>query len=331
MTNMLLKNFMDSCTVASILQTGSAAYIPVAIHEDSTVEEALKMLSDNHILSMPVYRHLANPEYYAVIDMLTIMRYILEVYTEEHIIENHGKLYHWSSWCTDITTLTKNGKEFCSCPVRTLLDRYDSSKFCPVPPTGNGVQILEVLSTGVHRCPVIDEKKSLAGILSQSTVNEYIARNISCLGEHLANRPVAEFGLTDRGNVVSITPDAFAIHAVHLMTTHNVSAVAVVQDHQLIGTVSSTDLEGISQTHLGLLLCPVVDFLKRQQELLGQKPASVSLPPLTITPQTTIETAILKMAVTKVHRLWVVNEHGAPVDVVSLTDLLRVLLENVQG
>jgi len=51
----------------------------------------------------------------------------------------------------------------------------------------------------------------------------------------------------------------------------------------------------------------------------------LAIPPLSAKPKTTIETVIFKLAATRVHRLWVVDEYGRPTGVISLTDVSELL------
>jgi CBS-domain-containing membrane protein len=59
---------------------------------------------------------------------------------------------------------------------------------------------------------------------------------------------------------------------------------------------------------------------KRVADLKHQR-----IPPKTCTMQSTLETVVLKMAATHVHRIWIVDEHQHPIGLVSTTDLMNAL------
>jgi len=82
----------------------------------------------------------------------------------------------------------------------------------------------------------------------------------------------------------------------------------------LVGNFSASDLRGIGHTDLQQLLRPLTNFLS----IYNVK----SLYPLTCKPTDTLEYVILKLAGTRVHRLWVVDNEKNLLGVVSITDVM---------
>lgn len=60
-------------------------------------------------------------------------------------------------------------------------------------------------------------------------------------------------------------------------------------------------------------------------DFLSQHAKRTYIPPLTVTAQTTMETVILKLAATKTHRVWIVDDYDRPKGVISLTDVMKLL------
>ena len=72
----------------------------------------------------------------------------------------------------------------------------------------------------------------------------------------------------------------------------------------------------MTQENFNDLLLPVVEFLKKTKRLHA---------PIVVRAETSFETIVLKLAVTKVHRVWVVDDYERPIGIVSLTDVMRLL------
>ena len=116
-----------------------------------------------------------------------------------------------------------------------------------------------------------------------------------------------------------VNPEVRAIHAFYQMWFHKVSGVAVVDGNgALLANLSVTDLKGLSQENFPSLLDPVLEFNDKQ--VVYKK-----ITPLTVTPDTTFETVVLKIAATGVHRLWIVDKEKKPAGIISLTDVMNLL------
>jgi len=99
------------------------------------------------------------------------------------------------------------------------------------------------------------------------------------------------------------------------MRLSQVNALAVVDEHgKLVGTLSGSDLRGMSHDKIATVLLPVMEFLKAQHQE-GLKS------PVTCSKSDTVVSVVKKMLDHKVHRVWLQNEAGEPTGVISLSDL----------
>jgi CBS domain-containing protein len=114
---------------------------------------------------------------------------------------------------------------------------------------------------------------------------------------------------------VVIDPDASVHDAEVLLKSYRISGLPVTVDGVVVGVISQTDL-----------------LNARSSELIGANWDRVKVrhlmtrPAVTVHLATTITRAARLMLDEHIHRVVVVDEEGAPVGVLTASDLLRVLL-----
>lgn len=119
---------------------------------------------------------------------------------------------------------------------------------------------------------------------------------------------------------VVIGPDATVHEAELMLKSYRISGLPVTADGAVVGVISQTDL-----------------LNARSSELIGANWERVkvrhlmSRPAVTVHLGTTITRAARLMLAQHIHRLVVVDEEGAPVGVLTSTDLLRALLPEEDG
>jgi CBS domain-containing protein len=124
------------------------------------------------------------------------------------------------------------------------------------------------------------------------------------------------------GNLMTIDPivvhpEAMASEAERLLKTYRVSGLPVVDEGEVIGVISQSDL---MVAHSSGMIGANWDRL-RVRHLM-------SAPAVTVHADATIAGAAREMLARHIHRLVVVDDDGAPVGVVTPLDLLRSLLED---
>jgi len=93
----------------------------------------------------------------------------------------------------------------------------------------------------------------------------------------------------------------------------------VDDEGKLLGNISATDLRviGYDGNFLSLLLCPLDHFC-------SFIPKNTTIPgPICVSPVNTLEEVLLKITLTRVHRVFVVDEQKL-IGVISLQDILEV-------
>jgi len=289
----------------------------VVVDEDTSIEETLKILAMNNILSIPVVNK-TDQEYQGFVDVLDILTLVINMYAEGHQIQQTT----WNACCKDIDTLSHRGVRFGIKPVKSILNASNADNFCTVSSRGTLYQLMEdVLYRGIHRVAVLDDNSKLIGIVSQSDIIQLLVQNIYMFRD-LASKTVKSLALANN-EVISMSVSAQAIHAYYLMYFHKVSAVAITNSSgALIANLSASDIKGLTADHFPDLLLPVTDYLLAHQGALTR--------PTTCTPDSTLESVILKLSEHRIHRVWILesDESDSPViGVISLTDVIRLFVD----
>lgn len=119
------------------------------------------------------------------------------------------------------------------------------------------------------------------------------------------------------GEPVVVDEDAMVADAELLLRSYRISGLPVMGNDTLTGVISQTDL-----------------LTARSSDLIGENWDRVRVrhlmtrPAMTVHLGATVEHAARLMLERHIHRLVVIDDDGAPVGVVTTSDLLRVLLDD---
>eukprot|EP00884_Botryococcus_braunii_P005065 jgi/Botrbrau1/1455/Bobra.178_3s0013.1 len=210
--------------------------------------------------------------------------------------------------------------------------------------------------TVVHRVALYDKSFRITHIVSQTDVARFLLKNQSCLGQ-LGKDTVESLGWA-HGSVISITPDISAIQAVEIMREHGISGLAIVSGSgKLMGNFSISDMRTLVSEHFGSMALPVGEFLAKEhgtefwgvdrrasidsveareldrfaksdrRHVPGQEVGQELV--LARSRQTFIE-VLDKLVKNGLHRLYVVDEEMKPIGIITLTDVLRTVINRVK-
>eukprot|EP00798_Chlamydomonas_sp_ICE-L_P024795 gene24795-10439_t len=335
------------------------------LHKDATLADAMKVLSANKILSLPVVDD--DEEYVGCISIGDLLRGL-----ERSMEANLGENYTDSLATVSASEMDSIGKFFSEKNVGSLLHEADlwlrgeetttlmtviKKGFCinsakvhhriyicdPAKPThhltkrGGGTTVINIAPGS--------EKEGASSwrptdVVSQGDVVKFLWENRAKLGDSL-NLTLEQLDLAD-GFVYSVSADTPAIVAFHNMAVDRKSGVAVTDgpDGNLVGKVSSSDLRDLPVDHFALLLLPVGEFLaivqgkgpSIEEAVSGKRPVGSSLELLKQTPLFSLKPSstlgeVLELLITNgLHRSYVTDADGKPVAVITQTDILRLVV-----
>jgi len=295
----------------------------ITVREDAQLKDVINLLAQHRILSVPVLCK-DSRDVLGFVDVMDVLTFIVRLVTHGHDMQEA----QWSAWANDIITLQAKGEQFGQTHVKKVMASSKADMYFPVYGQGTVLQAMEHFAAGLHRAAVFNKtNKVLTSILTQSDVLQLMLKNLtgSSLGV-LGGKTIDELQLGTSSNVICMSTNALAIHAIYLMFFHNVSAVAITDENgRLVANFSASELRGLGHKNFDWLLLNISDFLGR---IASITPGGKLLFPLTCRKSTRIEDAINMLGTYRVHRLWLVDDQGKPEGLMSLTDVMRLLLPN---
>eukprot|EP00658_Telonema_sp_P-2_P001753 TRINITY_DN10661_c0_g1_i1.p1 TRINITY_DN10661_c0_g1~~TRINITY_DN10661_c0_g1_i1.p1 ORF type:complete len:429 (+),score=94.38 TRINITY_DN10661_c0_g1_i1:143-1288(+) len=183
----------------------------------------------------------------------------------------------------------------------------------------------------VHRVALCDAEGRLVELVSQSDVLAFVAANPECLHTELLSKTLRQLNClaSDQRNgaqPISVLASTAAIAGFEEMERARVSGVAVVDAQgRLVGNLSASDLRGLRRQDFGRLLLPVLDFIILQKSGHPSDETLAALPVLTVTANDTLGRLLEILTGNRVHRVYVVDGKNAPVAVITLTDVMRLI------
>jgi len=175
----------------------------------------------------------------------------------------------------------------------------------------------------------MESPNKVGKILSQSDIVQYLADMKGKLG-HLAEKPFREFQM-DLGGIsgikdllLYIKEDEPIEKAFEIMQKYNVHGIPVLkQAGTIVGNISVSDMKHVIKWELDSLKSTAKDYF-----------ASLNpdrIPLVTCTISTKFSEVINQLAEAKVHRTYVVDKDGKPVDIITLTNVLDAILTLATG
>jgi len=171
--------------------------------------------------------------------------------------------------------------------------------------------------------------------VSQSDLISILAQCLSVLDDSFKKKTLEELGLITE----HVTCAQNSMTTIQVLMRMNkeirrpiLGALPVVDENtgEIIGTFSASNLKGLRRGNFVSLLMPVMEYLQFQLQENTKRHFQATiqhhkaLHPVTCTKDTTFEELVMKLASTKIHRIWVVNDMKFPVGVVSYGDVFKV-------
>jgi CBS domain-containing protein len=195
----------------------------------------------------------------------------------------------------------------------------------------------------------------ITDVVSQTDILRLLASKMDVLAvkDQGLSATIAEFGMIQGiDNVATVTAETPTLSALAMMQKEKLSGIGIIghAGGKLLGNLSASDLRGLTKEKFGALALPIGAFLLMmhpaekkeginvtyEDALLDQLPEPVKegrwdealagLSLLCCTPATTLKQAIELLVQHGKHRLYVCEESGHAVGVVTPTDILRAVV-----
>jgi len=170
----------------------------------------------------------------------------------------------------------------------------------------------------LHRVGITNQDKKVHNLITQSTILLFIYRNIDDLHPK-PNSSIEELGLVKR-HIKHAKMTDITINAYCKLSSMKISALAVVDEKKKLQYELS--VESIryltTQNYMDLTL-EIQEYMKKVKQQVA----------LFVSPKTTLRSLLEIMTANKLHRLWICENDGHVVGVVTLSDVLNVLFTSV--
>jgi CBS domain-containing protein len=278
----------------------------VTVKSSGTVEDAIKVLTENKVLSAPVVND--KGESVGMIDMLDIVSAITKVKPDPvDLLEN------------ELRSLEISGRAMAFESVEKVVGLSGRDPLFPVNENAPASEVVDFFAKGIHRTPVFHATESkIVGSCSQSTLIKLLSENL-----HMGNikvigaKTAKELGL-GAAKPITVNKNDNVLKVLDTLQKNSISAVALVEDDgKLAGNFSASDLAGLYKEHFPSFLLPAFEFLNKHS------PASLNSVCCTL--DTTLLDITKELTSNKTHRLWVVDGDFKPIGVVSTTDIFKVV------
>jgi len=273
----------------------------IVVRHTTTLKHVMDILKTENILSLPVIDE--DDSFLGFIDVLDIAGFALA--TWRNLSVNLDRLHFPAN--SLFRTEIKDVLNFSSVNYPVLI--------------GNDKVIADVIDLfkrpktyfRLHRIGVIDERKKLINVISQSDIISFAAKHISHL--ETADRPLSSFSGLIRTPIM-IQIDSLFSEALETLFKNRISGLALVdQEFRLSGNLSASDLRGMNSLGFDFFNGSCLQFLVK-----GTKSSMKSTQ--AVNSETTLGEVVQILAEEKIHRIYITSFTGFPTGSVSLIDAI---------
>lgn len=283
----------------------------ITVSPFTTLGEALQILNANNIQSVPVFDPLRNM-YLGFLDVMDITVFVVEAFAEK---QTNEILFKDSK-----EEINQKIKARFNIPVSSVVNWSQLNPFMPVLGTFSVMSLVQgYFRQGLHRVPVANQQGQIIGTISQRDVIDLIAKHYEKF-QYLGNFTIRDLlHAEDKVPVITVLHTKTMIQAFTEMIRTGVSGLAVVNEkNQIVANLSASDLRGIDIDIFYKLDKPIMEVLKDSFK-------NVPRPIVNCKETDTLIQVIQLISNTKVHRVYVLNESGTVIYVLTLTNLINII------
>ncbi|RKP10472.1 hypothetical protein THASP1DRAFT_12791 [Thamnocephalis sphaerospora] len=280
---------------------------------DLLVKKALSALVQNGVASAPLY-HAAQHRFVGMLTMTHLIRLMHRYYIEE---------WPYAAIMDELEQLTIGALR------AALAEKLVSGQPPPVVVLHPLASLYEaarkMLQSRLRRLPLVDTDPStqqdlVVSVLTQYRILRFLAVNVGA--RDALKLSVAGLGLVTTEALATVKMDTPVIEAINMFVDCHVTALPVVdQDDTLLNVYEKADLLTLAQadTYLDLRMSVEEALQRRSKDFEGVHTCRAT---------DTLYSVLQVLKTTRVHRFVVVDDRNRLRGIVSLSDILRFLVED---
>eukprot|EP00299_Pterocystis_sp_00344_P012721 c6142_g1_i1.p1 GENE.c6142_g1_i1~~c6142_g1_i1.p1 ORF type:complete len:315 (+),score=70.28 c6142_g1_i1:34-945(+) len=292
------RELLHKITVKDLVQDQGQV---ITLKNNDSVWKAVKTLEQNGIQSCPVVN--ANNEFEGFVDVGDLTNFIVACSPDPSTLKDRP-----------LQDLEIAGRAISLVPVSRVLAMF-CKESTPIYATDPATHAAQVFQTNTHHVVVFDAEQKIAHVCSQSDVVRYLSTR---LPDQMKSIPLSSygFGVCD---VFTVTANTTVLAALQKLALTKVNALPVVDAAgKLVGNFSASDLAGLYTAGVPDFGMGVGDYLAHH--------SPKSLTPICVNPSHSLHECIKVLSDNGIHHAWSVDEHGVPIGLVSLTDIIKLVM-----
>eukprot|EP00026_Physarum_polycephalum_P009467 Phypoly_transcript_09592.p1 GENE.Phypoly_transcript_09592~~Phypoly_transcript_09592.p1 ORF type:complete len:336 (+),score=50.52 Phypoly_transcript_09592:75-1082(+) len=286
----------------------------ITVDKNASLQHALELLAQHDIRSLPVVDTANDNKLLGVVDMVDIVTFVVRFAEECLSLPAAKRNFEWFT-----QQLEQSGQT-----ISHIAGLSHKNPYIPVQPGTSIFDIIQIMvSCGVQRVPVINAQNHLEHFVTQSAFVEFFAKNIEVFGA-FAECTLAELGFKPK-KVHCVKENSAAIESFKLMSTHRITGVPIVDvEGEIITNISSKEMRHmLTDPHFfDKLQLPAEKFVSDIKSKTFLHNSDTMYPKICCHFSDKFGAVLQKLAATKIHRIYVVDQHSHPIGVISLDDIV---------
>lgn len=212
----------------------------------------------------------------------------------------------------DPDEIEKSYKKVMNTEVGDICNFGGKNPYNPLSIDVSAKKVIHKFAKGIHRIPLQDEKEELKMTISKTAYIHFLLPFFEV--DELGSKSLDQLGIGTGKELVLLKETDSVINGFLEIDKRKIYALPVVdKDGKIIGNISASDVNQFSKDHIPSFTVDAVFWLKTHN----------SVSPITCTKDETFYNVLKTL--TKVHRVWIVDEDKKPIGVISQTDVFKYL------
>lgn len=286
----------------------------ISVSASETVTKVLHSLAENNIFCVPVED---KGKIIGLIDMVDIVSYVVEVAGKT---EGSGESAAYLRKVEEAHLKSERNDHVAGLSKK--------NRYCPVTAGTSVLDAMKVMTDNhVQRLPVVSVDFQLRNFVTQSAIIQFLQKHIDELGDFV-DKSLAQLGFRPK-DIISISVNRPTIDAFRLISEKKITGIPVMDtDGTMITNISCSDLRDVATDpklfeYLHMPLDSFIPIMKSKINPKKESSMNVMYPKISCKFETTFRTVVGKLAATKIHRIYITDDHDAPIGIVSLIDIIE--------